>query len=150
MRKKRPLLVVSIITVVLLGGTLALLLLSNAHENTSRQVLAAELGHLPVPAGCQEQSRDYQRGGVDTNSAWHVQYDCTGTSTAAYNEVLTSLRQRNYRMSWGSSGMFRCSNGKFEIDYSFYPKPSIAGAADSTDATPARVSLTVYRQGRSY
>ncbi|HKU18892.1 MAG TPA: hypothetical protein VJP80_06500 [Candidatus Saccharimonadales bacterium] len=142
MKRHKTLFVAFAVMLVLVGGLIFWATLNERHENVSKQLLLQEVGHLPLPSSCVEQSRSYQRGGVDTQSSWHVVYRCSAAADAISNEIAQGLQHRNYVASNNGPGVLHFQNPNFQVDYDVI--------ADSPVSTTTSVSIYIYRLGRSY
>jgi hypothetical protein len=140
-KKHKVLIVTCSLVIVLLGFLSFWILLSEHHENVSKQALLTEEQKLPLPGSCTEQYRAYQMGGVDTNSAWHVVYKCAVTAETAKGVIAKRLAGQGFTASDDNDlGLSHFKNSEFQVDYDFI--------ADSD--SQATVSITVYRLHRSY
>lgn len=144
----------SAFAIVIIG--LAFLWIRGAHnENKTKQLLSSEIDRLPIPESCKELKRAYQTGGVDTSSAWFVDYSCANvTIGSAQNAVTDTLKSQGYSAKDNDSDPAKISfaNSTFYVDYYF------ARSLDNSDyQTPYKpesplqqLSLRIYRAGRTY
>src|SRR5690242_13839303 len=74
-------------------------IVSRQHDSESRDLISGELLNLVVPPGCSENSREYQAGGADHQSSWHLLYACNTTAWPVYKAITGSLKSKDYVQS---------------------------------------------------
>jgi hypothetical protein len=143
-------------------GSITLLLLAvsivgGRHEAATKKLLSQEISKLPIPAGCTENSRQYQNGGLDTVSSWNIDYSCHATGAQAYNSITTALKSLGYTSTqdYSNNGdyifySFTYTSSSYQVEYSLndFNGPSYPAAQKSElQAAPVNsINLQITRK----
>lgn len=150
-------------TLFTIGGILLVIILlavllvvrANYNEGASKKLLGQTLDHLPIAPTCNEKSRSYNSGSVDTRSGWKAEYGCKTTGGDAYDSITKELTKQGFRsdafLDYTAPSLngnsiyysFQYSNGKVKVEYRFSPMEFIPAsnpeALRKTPVTDIRV-----------
>ena len=141
---KKILLIVAGVIVIFVAGIVVLFSITVSHEHATKLLLSQEITKLPIPASCHETSRQYQSGGVDTDSTWSVNYACNISGGAAYNDITNGLTNMGFVLdsnransnTAGFATQFTYHNNTYDVFFKFMP------LADETAVSPSTLQNT--------
>lgn len=126
------------------------------NESQTKQLLSQEIDTIPIPETCKESNRTYQNGGVDTNSAWFVNYSCATTIGVARDYISRNLNSRGFsekdtaNYSDFSRSIF--TTDTYYVDYFFTRSldKNDNQTPYTSDSPLQLLSVHIYRTGHTY